>query len=370
MTFPVLLGRSRYRELGGEDAAFEADVALLEANGHRVVVFERSNADAGRVGAGLAAPWSRDARRALVEVLRRERPRVAHFHNTFPLLSASVYAACRAEGVPVVQTLHNYRLVCPDPVLFRGGHACHDCVGRAVPWPGVVHACYRGSRVETTVAAAAALVQRRAGGLLVDWFVVPSAYARDVLAGVLPDERVVVRHNAVHPSFEQVARGPGGSHVLFAGRLVPEKGLDVLRRLAEHVEIHVAGDGPARDVPGLRYLGHLGRAELMAAMASARAVVVPSLAPESFGLVVMVAFACGVPVVASAIGALPEVVDDGRNGFLVPVGDVEGFARRLNDPALASMRSSARATYEASAAPAVAYARLLDVYRAATNDAA
>ena len=321
----VLLARCRYREHGGEDSAYEADVALLEANGHDVIRFE--------VG---PVPDRGPHRRRLAEVLRRERPRVAHFHNTFPLLGPWAYEACRDAGVPIVQSLHNHRWECPALVFYRDGHECHDCQGRRVPWPGVWHACWRGSRVQTAASAVLTRRQRAAAHRLADVVVVPSRYTASIVGGV-------ARPDAVHPDFAvPVRRAPEGP--VFVGRASPEKGLALLP-------------------PSVRVVTGLGRGEVIAALDAASVLVVPSIAPESFGLAALEAFARGVPVIASDAGALPELVTDGVTGRLFPSGDAAALAAVLRDPGdLDAMGRAARALFDAEHAPPAAYRRLLEVY--------
>jgi hypothetical protein len=140
----ILIAHNRYQQPGGEDQVFTAESNLLEAQGHRMLRFTVHNDQvAGMRPLALAQDtvWSSTIYRELRALIRRELPQVAHFHNTFPLISPAAYYAARAEGVPVVQTLHNYRLLCPKSVFWRDGRVCESCLGKLVPWPGVVHAC-------------------------------------------------------------------------------------------------------------------------------------------------------------------------------------------------------------------------------------
>lgn len=160
---PVLVVHNHYQRPGGEDQVFAAEAELLQDHGHRVIRFVVHNdriREASKLRVAVGTIWSAATYRQLRALIRAERPAVAHFHNTFPLLSPSVYYAARAEGVAVVQTLHNFRLLCPNALFFRDGHTCEDCLGRAVPWPAVVHACYRGSRAGSAVVAAMLSVHR------------------------------------------------------------------------------------------------------------------------------------------------------------------------------------------------------------------
>ena len=311
----VALVHNRYQQHGGEDAAVAAEAALLEAHGHRVVRYTLDNDGIARLGRARlvrATLWNDAAHGELRELLGAARPAVAHFHNTFPLVSPAAYYAARDAGVPVVQTLHNFRLVCPNALLYRDGHPCEECVGRAVPWPGVVHACYRQSRAASAVTAAMLATHRALGTWqnAVDVYIALTNFARaKFIEGGLPAERL-----AVVPNF--LAADPGaGSHAgrfaLFVGRLSPEKGLGTLltawRALAGALPLKIVGSGPLeatldRTVPGTEWLGRQSAENVLALMREAAFLVVPSECYEGMPMAVVEAFASGLPVVASGHG--------------------------------------------------------------------
>lgn len=381
----VLLVHSRYRRPGGEDVAYDAERELLRRHGHEVREYVDHNdrvAGIGPVRLAAGTVWSRQSRRRIAAALRAACPDVVHFHNTFPLISPSGYAACRAEGVPVVQTLANYRLLCPGANLVRDGRPCEACVGRAVPWPGVVHRCYRSSGAATAAVASMIAVHRFLGTWvrMVDVFVAPTAFAaRKFVEGGLPAERVRVKPNFVDPD-----PGPGrheGGFALFAGRLSKEKGVETLLRAwgrlgREAPPLKVVGAGPLeRAAPGgapprVEFLGWRGRDEVLALMREARLLVFPSECYESFGLALVEAYATGLPVVASRLGAMAELVEDGRTGLLFEAGDADDLAGRVawawsHGDELARMGRNARAAYEARYTAAANHARLLEIYAAA-----
>ncbi len=164
----VLLGHTFYRYSGGEDAVYYNERQLLEKNGVEVVRFVRSNNDIDtsslrkKIEAALNTIWSRDTYQNLSKIIKKTKPDIAHFHNTFPLISPSAYAACQDNGVPVVQTLHNYRLICPGALLYRDSGVCSDCVGRSL-FPALKHRCFRDSLPATTAVAAMLYWNRRWG---------------------------------------------------------------------------------------------------------------------------------------------------------------------------------------------------------------
>jgi glycosyltransferase involved in cell wall biosynthesis len=371
----VLIAHNAYRQRGGEDEVVEAEAALLTAHGHEVHRYQRHNDElAAQPGAlvALAALWSRRTVRELDALLARLRPDIVHVHNFFPLISPSLYVTAARHGVPVVQTLHNFRLLCPQASLVRDGADCRDCVGR-LPWRAVARRCYRGSAPQSAVLAALLTVHRAAGTFRhgVARYIALSRFCKDELArGGLPAERI-----AIKPNFVALPPPPSGPRAgaLFVGRLADDKGVAVLAEAATlaQVTIDVIGDGPARALvertPRLRALGTRPPAEVYAAMRSAACLVVPSLAAEAFPRVVVESFACGLPVLASDRGSLPELVAHGRTGLVHDAGDARVLAAQLawaatHAPALRVLGESARAEYEARYTPALNLRRLVAIY--------
>lgn len=392
MSLRVLVVHNRYRsgQPSGEDRVVDQERELLAAGGHVVDTFERRSDDiAGmsllrRSAVPLQVPWNPAARAELAARLRADRPDVVHVHNTFPLLSPSVVAACTDARVPLVATLHNYLMVCPSGTLYRDGRVCTDCTG-AVPVPAVQHGCYRGSRVATVPLVANMVVNRRRWWTGVSRFFCLSHAQRHVLVQAgMPAQRLAVKPNfVVDPG--RLRTGPG-EYLLYLGRLTAEKGVHVLMDAWDRVRdaggagvpLVVVGAGPlhdelaawAADRDDVRYLGLRSRAECTDLMLGARAVVAPSEWMEAFGLIVVEAMAAGVPTVASAHGAFVELVEDGVTGLLYRPGDagsLAGCLRRITADSAenAAMGAAARRRYEQGFTPAVGLAGLVDGYRAA-----
>lgn len=380
----ILLCHSYYQQRGGEDVSFDAEAALLEAKGHDVVRFTMHNDEiAQRPGWSVAAgaAWSRRAGRALAAVLERERPAVMHCTNLFPLISPSAYAAARAAGVPVVQSLHNYRLACVNSFFYRDGGVCEACLSAPSGWPAVVHGCYRDSRPASAVAVAVSHVYRAVGRSVAgpSLYVTPSEFARRTfIAAGFPADRIVAKPNFLEPA--PTPGGGRGGYALFAGRLSPEKGLvtllDAWGRLAGDWRLKIVGDGPERERvaaacrrdPRIAWLGHQPLEAVMAAMGEAAVVVMPTLGYETFGRTIMEAFAVGTPVVASRSGPSPELVDEGRTGALFTPGDGADLAAVLQSLAaqparLAAMRTAARAEFERRFTGDRNHDALLAIYR-------
>jgi glycosyltransferase involved in cell wall biosynthesis len=373
---------NRYRERGGEDAAVAAQMELLAKAGHEVSLYEVGNRDAIRgpvsaLRAARGARWNPDTA-ARVEAFLADHPcDVAHVHNFFPLLSPSLHHALSARGLPVVQTLHNYRLVCANAMLMRRDRPCEECVSRG-PWNAVRYGCYRGSRLQTAVWADMTAHHRRLGTWheCVDLFTTPSDFARrKLLAAGLPPERVEVLPNPVADPEPAGAPGRGGVYV---GRLAAEKGVDLLieawRRLPAEPLV-IVGGGPeearlhrlAADLPSVCFTGEVAPDAARAAIAAGAFLVVPSRWYEVFPTVALEAFAAGRPVIASAPGALAEVIEPGRTGLLFDSGGVAQLAEACRALALhperaRAMGDEARAEYEARYAPERTLARMASLY--------
>ncbi len=329
--------------------------------------------------------WNQEMYRRLQRLIQDEQPDAVHVHNTFPLASPAVIHAAKAERVPVVMTLHNYRLLCPAAIFFRGGRVCEDCLGKSIPWPGVLHGCWRG-RTPTGVVATMLTVHR----LLrtwekVDLYIALTEFAcQKFIAGGLPPHKIVVK-----PNFVSSDPGIGthtGNYALYVGRLSSEKGLETLLRawewLSRKVPLKLVGDGPlaedvrqaARQMPGVEWLGRKDLEEVYALMGDAAFLILPSLCYENFPHTIVEAFACGLPVVASRLGAMAEIVEDGRTGLLFNAGDPEDLAAKvewlLSRPEeLARMRWEARREYEEKYTAEKNYEMLMEIYRMAISRA-
>lgn len=380
----VLQVHTRYRQAGGEDEVVEAEKRLLENAGIdvRQVIFD--NADlreseslAGDLRLAASAVWSRSAKRRVESALDAHGSQLMHVHNTFSAASPSVYMAASERGVPVVQTLHNYRLVCPAATAFRDGRVCTDCVGRSVPWPGVLHACVRGSRPQSLVTAATIAVHRARGtfGRAISSYVALTDFQRQLMVqGGLPAERIGVIPNFLEPDPGWGSDSRAG--LLFVGRLTREKGVPALLQAAAVVPgiVSVAGDGPLTDLAeqadaagDIAYLGRLARSSVANHIRRTTALILPSVWFEGLPLVLIEAYATGTPVIASRIGSLAELIEDGVTGLLAEPGNVRDLADRIrwardHPREMHEMGDSARQRYEARFRGATHLAALLETY--------
>jgi glycosyltransferase involved in cell wall biosynthesis len=380
---------NRYQVRGGEDTVVDMEREMLCGAGVTVDLLEVSNDQitgaAAKIGTAVQVPYSFASRRLAAARMRAFQPDVVHVHNFFPALSPSIYDACRAARVPVVQTLHNYRLVCANALLFRNGKICTECLDRALPLPAIRHNCYRDSKAGSAAVAAMIALHRvrRTWASRVQRFIVLTQFAHDLFTrhAQIPAEKICIKPNAA----PDPGRGSGaGGYALYVGRLSQEKGIESLLAAAVHgqglgMPLLVAGDGPllsrvqALCAPGkLEYAGLQDAAGVRRLMLEARVLLLPSLWYEGLPMVVPEAFGAGLPIVASRIGALETLIEDGANGLLAEPGNPAALAAAVRRVAAGGdfeqdLRGCARATYEAQYQPEANLRLLLQIYRQATE---
>jgi glycosyltransferase involved in cell wall biosynthesis len=380
----LLSAHNHYQHPGGEDHVFAAEAALLESKGHRVFRYEEHNSRIANRGAALVAVdavWNSKSAASLAGLVRQHNTEVVHFHNTFPLISPAAYYAVRKEGAAVVQTLHNFRLLCPAATLFRDGMVCEQCMEQRSFLPAMAHKCYRASRPATAAVAAMLLLHRAAGTWRrkVDVYIALSEFARrKFIAGGLPAKRIVVKPNFVSPD-PGVGTGSGG-YALFAGRLSAEKGIAVLasawRELSD-IPLVVAGDGPLAGTewpPGVSPIGRQPRERVLELMREARVLIFPSVCYEGAPMTIVEAFACGLPVIASNLGSIAERVIHEQTGLLFNPGDAADLARQVrwafeHPEEVETMRRAARREFEEKYTAETNYKMLIGIYEQAIKRA-
>jgi glycosyltransferase involved in cell wall biosynthesis len=367
----ILVIHNSYQQAGGEDVVVAQETGLLERNGHRVSIYKRSNDELDdltfrqRLGLISRIVSASDSKMAVRRILRELRPEIVHVHNTFAMVSPSVYKVCQEEGVPVVQTLHNYRLLCPAATFYRTGGPCEECVTHSL-LRSVRYGCYRESRV---MSGAIALMlkthrSRQTWSGQIDAYIAISSFVKEkfVQAG-FPASKIFVKPNFVDP--DPGEGSSSGDYALFLGRLSPEKGLLTLlqawERLPSAVPLVIAGDGPMRHsleaevarkrLRSVHFAGQLKRSEGYDAMKKAAFLVVPSVWSEPFGVVVAEAFACGTPVLGAFTGAIQEMLDDHVSGVHFATGDPDALAKSVtwawgHSPELIAMGKAGRRVYE------------------------
>ena len=374
----ILIAHNFYLEGGGEDIVYRDEAALLSEHGHNVFRLERDNRDVAELGvAALAASaiWSRKSYREVRDIVAREKIDVVHFHNTLPLISPSGYYGAHAAGAAVVQTLHNYRLNCVNALLFRAGAPCEDCVGRSLPWRGVLHRCYRDSYAASAGVGAMLSFHRLRGTWKkqVDRYIALTEFAKQkFMADGIPENLISVKPNFGGDIAISNVPGRKRGGFLYVGRVSQEKGILPLLAASTQVkaQFRVIGDGPLKlppIPPNVLHMGAQPKDAVMENMVSSLALVLPSLCYEGFPMVVAEAFAAGLPVIASRIGGIPEIVEDGVTGLLFTPGEEADLVKTLNwatehSEAMAEMGQNARRRYEERFVPRHNYTRLMEIY--------
>ena len=385
----VLLIHTHYQQYGGEDAVFEAERSLLNENGCTIQTLQSSNDEMfrqPRIQMAIQSIWNREAYRTTRNIISKMRPHVVHVHNVFHAMSPSVFHAIKAENVPSVLTLHNFRVACINGLLFRSGQICEKCVGR-MPIAGIAHKCYRNSLAASVVAATSLAIHRmiRTWDRTISVFVALTNFSKEkfVEAGI-PESRIAVKPNFLHPD---PGAGEGGmGYALYVGRLSPEKGLDVLidawKEAGIDIPIKIVGTGPmvpqvtrtAEGHKSIQVLGEKSRGEVISLMKGASFLLLPSVVYENFPMTIVEAFATGLPVVASDLGAMASLVDHGRTGLRFRPGDATDLAEKvewlLSHPQeLDKMRKEARHEYEVKYTAERNYQLLMGIYERALEAA-
>jgi glycosyltransferase involved in cell wall biosynthesis len=384
----VLQIHNPYRELGGEDSVVATEAELLRSVGCEVLTWRVPNptTSLASVAALALAPWNPITARRTREVIASWQPEVVHLHNSWFALSPSVVDAVAGEGVPLVMSLHNYRLECVNSQFFRGGRACTDCHGTH-PWRGVLHRCYRGSAPLSSVAAATiALNRRRDTWRGVSLFVAGSRFlARMAAQSGIDSSRIVEHPNVVADPGPRALPPSASDTILFVGRLSPEKGLEIALRAWKELgnrypgRLVILGEGSEGALadedwgPRVEFVGRRSNAEILAEMRSARALLFPSQWFECFPRVITEAFAAGLPVLASGIGAHGESVAELGSGWTIPAGQdvgpwVEALERLSRDPEEVDRAGeAARRAFERQLNEAAGAKRLLAIYERARS---
>src|SRR5262245_39360399 len=379
----ILFVHNRYLIRAGEDAVWESEQRLLIERGHKVITYTHDNREIPRLSSlriGLRAVWSANDYSAIRETIRQYRPDVVAIHNFFPLISPAVYYAARAEKAPVVQTLHNYRLLCLGSYLYRDGKLCEDCLGKLAPWPGILHGCYRQNRVASSGVAAMLTAHKALNTWrrMVDGYGGLTGFERmKFIEGGLPAEKIVVK-----PNFALLDPGVGkgeGKYALYVGRLSPEKGLDTMiaawQELGQLIPLKIVGDGAlagrvteaASKNPGIEYLGEKSRAEVAEMIKGASFLIFPSRWYEGLPMIIIESYASGTPVIASKLGSMNSLIEHGRTGLHFRPGDVVDLINQVkwavSHPAeIEAMRGYARDEFEANYTADRNYAALMNVY--------
>ena len=388
----MVVAHNRYREAipSGENVIVDTEVAQLRAAGVDVLSFQRSSDSIGELPAAekallpISPIYGRSAQRDLAALLERERPDVLHLHNPYPLLSPWVIRTAHAHGVPVVQTVHNYRQVCSSGLYFRDGHNCTDCRGKLLGWPAVRHKCYRGSAAQSALMATTLAVHRPTWHSVERFIALTDRIAAHLRDYGIPDERITIKPNGLPDPGEPLPLGDG---FLYGARLSPEKGLSLLLDAWQrHPDgalgpLRIAGDGELRPLAekaaaersDVSYLGALDRAGMDRERAATSVVIASPTWNDVLPTVILEALATGRPVRGTAVGGIPYLLGEDQS----PSSEIAGWLVQPDPAALAAALPIARAEaarrgplarrrYLEFFHPDVLTARLIDIYTGLT----
>ena len=383
----ILIVHNHYQQPGGEDAVARDEFSLLKDFGEDVHFYERSNTELNgvsyfkklRVLSGMG--WSCGSYQDMRAVLKKVRPDIVHFHNIFYVLTPSVYQACKDEGIPAVQSLHNFRLLCSNALLFRNNRICEECIEKKDLNRGIYHRCYKKSRLLT--AAVVRMLkrhwQRGTWVNMVAHYIMASEFGRQKhIAAGISKEKISIKPHAVHPDLPRSNQDRG--YALYVGRLSEEKGVRTL--LEAWKEIHsftlkIAGDGPLaaelkayvknNNINNVEFLGFISNEQYHEYMQGTKFLVVPSVCYENFPRIVVEAYSYGVPVVASFLGSFPEIVKEKETGLLFEPASSRDLAEKVqwilaHETEFHFMRENVRRQYREKYSSRKNYEILMDIY--------
>ncbi len=377
-----------YKMYGGEDQVIENEKRILTNHLHNIDILSQNNTIITQRNLLYYAVNSLWNQKAYLSILKNGCSYdVIHIHNTFPIISPSIIHAANRKNIPVVQTLHNFRLLCPNALLMRNNNVCEDCIGKVVPWPGILHCCYRNSFSASVITATMLSLHRIIGTYqnYVDIFIALTEFEkRKFIQGGLPAEKIVVKPNFI--STDPGVRNEVGEYVLFVGRLSTEKGVHTLLQTwckLPRIPLKIIGDGPLLNeicayiqqnkLNQVELIGRCDHETVLLLMKSARYLVAPSECYETFGMVVTEAYACGLPVIASRLGAMQELVLDGETGLHFTPGDANDLAEKVahawnNVQQTVEMGRRARQEYEKKYTSERNYEMLMAIYQQAIEN--
>lgn len=381
----------------GENTAYTAEANLLRSYGHTVTEYTRHSDEIMRRGiygtlmGAFSTVWNPFTLRELKRRVNLAKPDVIHIHNTFPILSPSVFYASRGEQVPTVMTMHNYRIGCSAATALRNEQPCMLCLEKKSVLPALRYGCYRNSRLATLpVSAMIALHNGRdTWRNNVDAFITLTNFQRDKMVQFgIPDKSLFVKPHFLQDPPRPVPWRDRDAKFVFIGRLYAAKGVHILIEAwkqwgKEAPRLDIIGDGPMKNelvrsvnssesAGSISFTGNIPREEALKRLSTAKLLIVPSLCYEGFPMVVQEAYALGVPVAASNIGSLPSLVEDGVTGILFEPGNPEDVRTRVRallagDEKLEKLGTNARREFEDKYTSDRNHEMLMGIYRSAVN---
>jgi len=382
----ILQVHNYYQLSGGEDTVVAHEKALLEENGHEVITFYKHNDEINdysffkKIGLLYSTTWSQDTYNEMMEVIRTNRPNVCHVHNFLPLISPSIYKACKDSNVPVVQTLHNYRLICTNGLFLREGKVCEECLGKSA-YHSVPKKCYRNSYAQTYTVAR--MIEKnkadRTWTKLVDAYFCFTEFAKSkFIASGLPDEKLIVKPNFVAAPSTEVTENNSSPYLIYVGRLEENKGIHLFMEISHQLDLplKIVGEGPMeeqlRGLPNIELLGKRPHEEVLQLIQHAKALLFPSLCYEGMPMTILEAFAHKTPVIASNLGAMQTIISHQKNGLLFEANSTEellSFIQLLleNEEISQEIAETAFADFEHNYSRERNYEMLIECYNTVIN---
>lgn len=379
----ILYLHNYYQQNGGEDFVLKNEMNIVQQKGHITDLFfmdnKKINGLISEIDSAIHVVYSNNSKNDVKNHLNCLKPDIVHVHNFFPLLTPSVYDACIEINIPVVQTLHNFRTICPGALLSRNSIVCEKCITRS-PYHSVFHKCYKNSFFGSFFVAKMVEYHRKnkTWQYKVNRFIALTEFGKNkfIEAG-FPTKKIIVKPNFIEDPLKSKKNISNARKIkaLFIGRLSPEKGVDILIKAWEniHYPLEIAGTGPLfsklkESVPdNISFFGQLSKEEVIHKMLESSFLIMPSICYEGFPLVIVEAFACSLPVVASRLGSMEEIIQDGVTGMHFKAGNADDLAEKVNamfasQERLKQMGINARNEYEAKYTPEKNYELLMGIY--------
>lgn len=389
--YRILQIHNFYQIPGGEDVVVRNEKRLLEEHGHQVFTYYRTNKELVEKGAlgklllPFTSVYSFRTYREVKQMIKANQIDIVHVHNTLTMVSPSVFYAAFKCKVPVVQTLHNFRMLCPAGSFFRNNVICEECVQGGMKC-AIKHKCYRNSKIQTFVSAAILQIHRMVGTYRRVNFICLTEFNRNKLLESLDTKKQIVDPNRVYikPNFsfaEEVVPSkerPEEEYFLFAGRVEALKGIDIAIRAFEKLpdkKLYIAGNGPMMDemqtyvkehgLNNIKFLGYLQKDEMSEMFYHAKAVIMTSQCYEAFAMTIAEAYSYGVPVIAGRVGNMDGMVKEGITGMKFVYNSSEDLmqkVRAFDNMNLAELKKNAREFYQKRLRPEDNYQKLIKIY--------
>ena len=376
----VLMLHNRYKIMGGEDVSTNAEYTLLKEYGVDIETLILTNdiiEDENKLGLAINTIWSKKYHAEILQRIADKKYDIIHVQNFFPLFSPSIFYAAKKAGIKIVMTVRNYRLICPNGLMYVNGAICTECVGKTIPYPALIKKCYRNSTSATGVTVAMLSLHNflNTWKNKIDGFICISEFVKkQLIAGGIEENKLHVKYNFVAteipPNFNPQ------DYYIYVGRISTEKGIDILLETfsKNKKKLLIIGDGPLKeDVvaaaernDNIIFCGKLPLQETYKKLAAAKALIFPSKWHEPFGRTIVESFAHGTPVIGTPLGGVPELIEEGVNGFLFDSSLQSDLERALlvfeSQPNPELMRRNAYASYQQKFTPAVNYERIMQIY--------